>query len=79
MDAIFITAKIKSIRTIKHGDPMFKIPGSIVMSDRASLEITPKCPEYYSRVIIEAYSKGWIKPAAHFTEREYILLGLANN
>ena len=79
MDAIFITAKTKSIQTIKRGDPMFKISGGTVMSDRASLEIAPNCPEYYSRVIIEAYSKGWIKPSAHFTEHEYILLGLAND
>lgn len=76
---MFITANTKSIRTIKSGDPMFKIPAGIIMGDRASIEITPNCPDYYSQVIVEAYSKGWIKPVAHVTEREYILLGLANN
>ena len=77
MDNIFVTANTKSIRTVKPGDPMFKIPAGIIMGDRASIEIDCRCPEYYAKIIVDAYSKGWIKPAAHFTEREYILLGLS--
>ena len=75
----FITANTKSIRTIRAGDPKFKIPAGIVMSDRASIEIDSVCPTAYSKIILEAYSKGWIRPIAHVTEREYILLGLGSD
>jgi hypothetical protein len=75
----FITEKTKSIRTIRAGDLKFKIPAGIMMSDRASIEIDPVCPNRYSSIILEAYSKGWIRPVAHVTEREYILLGLSTD
>ena len=75
----FITENTKSIRTIKAGDPKFKIPAGIMMSDRASIEIDAICPTAYSNIILEAYSKGWIRPVAHVTEREYILLGLSSD
>lgn len=74
--SIFITEKTKSIRSIRPGDSKFKISTGIVISDRASIEIDSVCPTVYSNIILEAYSKGWIKPVAHVTEREYILLGL---
>lgn len=74
----FIATRTKSIRTIRSGDPKFKIPAGIVMSDRASIEIDAVCPTAYSNIILEAYSKGWVRPVAHVTEREYILLGLSN-
>jgi hypothetical protein len=74
--SIFITAKTKTIRTIKPGDPKFKLNTGLITSDRASIEIDLKCPDYYAKVVLEAYNKGWIKPIAHVTEREYILIGL---
>ena len=77
--SIFVTAKTKSIRTIRADDPKFKIPAGIMMSNRASIEIDSVCPTAYSNIILEAYSKGWIRPVAHVTEREYILLGLSSD
>lgn len=79
MGDIFITAKTKTVRTIKPGDPNFKLNTGLVISDRASIEISPICPDYYAKVVLEAYNKGWVKAVAHCTEREYILLGLAND
>lgn len=66
----------KTIKTIKPGDKMFKISNGFMTSDRASLEIDPRCPSYHTQIILEAYKKGWIKPVAHCTEKEYILMGL---
>lgn len=77
--SIFITSETKSIKTIKPGDPMFRFHSGFLMSDRASIEIDSKCPTSYANVIATAYSKGWIKPVAHCTEREYVLLGLVND
>lgn len=71
------TVHTSQIRTIKQHDPAFLIPNGIVMSHRASIEIAPNCPDYYARMITEAYTLGWIKPVAHVTEREYIFMGLS--
>lgn len=74
--SIFITAKTKTIRTIKPGDPNFKLNTGIISSDRASIEIDLKCPDYYAKIVLEAYNRGWIKPIAHVTEREFLVMGL---
>ncbi len=70
--------KTVSIKTIKPGDKMFKIRTGFMATDRASLEITNDCPSYHTQIILEAYKKGWIKPVAHVTEKEYVLMGLSN-
>jgi hypothetical protein len=58
---------------------MFKIYNGLVMSDRASIEIAPQCPRRYADIIAECYNNGWIKPVAHVTEKEYVLLGLTQD
>lgn len=67
----------RPIKTIKPGDKMFKFNTGIMASDRASIEIAPNCPRYVAEMVAEAYNSGWIKPVAHFTEKEYTLLGLS--
>ena len=69
---------VSTIKTIKPGDRMFKIHNGFMMSDRASIEIDPRCPARYADIIAECYNRGWIKPVAHVTEKEYTLLGLSN-
>lgn len=71
----FVTVKIK---TIKPGDKMFKINNGFMTSDRASIEISPKCPSHIAVLVAQAYEAGYIKPVAHVTEKEYVLMGLAN-
>jgi hypothetical protein len=55
---------------------MFKFSNGLVMCDRASIEIAHQCPKGYADIIAECYNNGWIKPVAHVTEKEYVLLGL---
>ena len=50
-----------------------------MMCDRASIEISPSCPSRYADIIAQCYNNGWIKPVAHVTEKEYMLLGLSND
>lgn len=66
----------KTIKTIRPGDKMFYIHNGFMTSDRASLEITQQCPQQYVNIIAQCYENGWIKPVAHVTEQEYVLLGL---
>lgn len=72
------TPSKNSIRTIKPGDRCFKIRNGFLTSDRAAIEIGINCPDHYARVVLECYNRGWIKPVANVTEKEYTLLGLAN-
>lgn len=75
---LFSIAK-STIKTIKPGNRLFKIHNGLMMCDRASIEIDARCPSRYANIIAECYQNGWIKPVAHVTEKEYTLLGLAND
>lgn len=70
--------KTVSVKTIKPGDKMFKINNGFLVSDRASIEISPKCPSRYADMIAQCYENGWISAVAHVTEKEYVLIGLSN-
>lgn len=75
---MFISTPPKnSIRTIKPGDPNFKIQSGLCLTDRASIEISTNCPSRYANFILECYNNGWIKPVAHVTERELLFVGLS--
>lgn len=78
MESIFAVEESK-IRCIRPGDKNFKIQGPILQSDRASIEISPSCPNHYAQLILECYNRGWIKPVAYVTERELIFMGLSND
>ena len=70
--------KTTRIRTIRPGDKLFKIHNGFMASDRASLEISPHCPTQWANIIARAHQEGWLKPVAHVTEKEYVLMGLSN-
>ena len=67
-----------TIKDIKPGDKMFKIHNGFMTCDRASIYIDPKCPSHIANLVAQAYKAGYIKPVAHVTEKEYVLMGLAN-
>lgn len=67
-----------TIMSIRPGDRMFRINNGFMASDRASIEISPKCPSHIANMIAQAYEAGYIKPVAHVTEKEYVLMGLGN-
>ena len=72
----FVTRPIKTIRP---GDKMFKIHNGFMACDRASIEISPHCPIQWANIIARAHQEGWLKPVAHVTEKEYVLMGLSND
>ena len=77
MEPFTFTTEKRTTRTLRPGDPHFQIPGKITMTDRASIEITTKCPQRYAEIIVECYNRGWIKPVANVTERELLFMGLS--
>ena len=66
------TTPDKIIKTIRQNDPNFYIDNGIVMSPRAGLEISQRCPENYRSLILECVEHGWLKPIAYIKESEYI-------
>jgi hypothetical protein len=64
------------IRTLKQSDPKFVIYDGLMQAPRAGFEINQSCPKEYTMIIDECIRNGWLKPVAHITEREYILMGL---
>lgn len=79
MDNPFTYTPIKnSIKTIKPGNKMYKIHNGLMMTDRASIEISTKCPTHVANMIAQAYQNGWISAVAHVTEKEYMLIGLGH-
>ena len=66
----FTTSKTK-IKLIKSGDPDFTFStDGITVTRRAGIEIDPKCPMGYRELLIQAVSRGWIKPFAVMKDNE---------
>jgi hypothetical protein len=66
------TSPDKIIKTIRQSDPDFYIDNGIVMSPRAGIEISQRCPSNYASLIQECIGHGWLKPIAYMKESEYI-------
>jgi hypothetical protein len=66
------------VKEIESGNPLFTINSGIVVSHRAALKISQRCPENYRNLIAECVGHGWIKPVAYVTDEEYMLMKLSN-
>jgi hypothetical protein len=67
-----------SIRDIDHTDQHFTIVSGMVIARRASIEVDAKCPREYLMILAHCLDRGWIKPVAHVTEDEYMIMQLSN-
>lgn len=65
-----------TIKAIKPNDPHFIIDDGIMMAHRAGIEISQRCPENYRDLIQECLRHGWLKPVAHVTGEEYMVMQL---
>lgn len=67
-----------TIRTIRSGDRHFQISNGLVTASRAGLEISSDCPYNHLQILQTCIDRGWVKSVAYVTERELMLIGLAN-
>ena len=72
------TVTRSNVKSIRSGDPHFRISNGLVISSRASFEISNNCPGEYRSILLQAMNAGWIKPVAHVTEEEYMVMLLSN-
>jgi hypothetical protein len=63
-------------KVVRQGDPGFTVSDGILAGNRACMEIARDCPDIARNLIQQAYSQGWIKLSATFTEEEYTWLML---
>ena len=73
-----ITTTRSNIKAIRPGDKHFKITNGLVVSNRAGIEISCRCPENYKDLILECIQHGWLKPVANVTDEEYMVMQLSN-
>lgn len=67
-----------NVKSIRPGEPHFTISNGLVVTSRASFEISKNCPDEYKSIFITAIKAGWIKPVAHVTDEEYMVMQLSN-
>ena len=73
-----ITVARSNVKAIRPGDPHFTIADKLTLTSRASFEISNNCPAEYKSIFVTAINAGWIKPVAHVTEEEYMVMQLSN-
>lgn len=64
--------KRSSIKTLRQGDPKFRITDGIITTPRAGFELSKSCPDEYRSLLMQAINAGWIKPVAHVKEEEFM-------
>jgi hypothetical protein len=67
-----------NVKSIRPGEAHFTISNGLVLTSRASFEISKNCPAEYKSIFVTAINAGWIKPVAHVTEEEYMVMQLSN-
>jgi hypothetical protein len=65
------------IKVLRPGDPYFQIVDKFTVTPRAGFEISNNCPAEYKSIFITAINAGWLKPIAHVTEEEYMVMQLS--
>jgi hypothetical protein len=67
------TAHKSIVRTIREGDPDFRIIDGMTVVPRAMLHVLPECPADVKRTIGLAVTNGWLKSVAHIKDYELML------
>jgi len=73
-----ITVTRSNVKTIRPGDPHFRITNGLVVASRAGFELSNSCPREYKSIMLQAMNAGWIKPIACVTDEEYMVMQLSN-
>jgi UDP-3-O-[3-hydroxymyristoyl] glucosamine N-acyltransferase len=64
-------------KTLRPGDSHFTIVDKFTVTARAGFEISNNCPAEYKSIFVTAINAGWLKPIAHVTDEEYMVMKLS--
>lgn len=63
-------------KALHPGHKHFQIVDKFTITPRAGFELSNLCPREYHIILITAINAGWIKPVAHVTDDEYMVIQL---
>lgn len=73
---MFISEPKNETRKVGPKDPNYMISNGLMLTPRAHIDISPKCPTHYANLVAELYSSGYITAVAVVTEQEYTWMSL---
>lgn len=73
-----ITTTESEVVTLSPGDPGYAFQDGFALMQRASLVISPDCPQRVALMITSAIDNGWIQLRANLHRDEYILDRMRN-
>ena len=59
-----------SIKTLRPSDPNFNIVDKFIVTPRAGIEISKKCPYEFRLIITQCLNEGWLIPVANIRDRD---------
>lgn len=65
-----------NVKIIRPSDDHFYIKNRFVVTPRAGFEIVKECPREYKLIIQDCIDRGWLKPVAHVTDYELLVMNL---
>jgi len=65
-------------KALRPGDNHFTIVDKFTVTPRAGFEISNNCPDEYKSIFITAINAGWLKPIAHVSDDEYMVMKLTH-
>jgi hypothetical protein len=65
-------------KALRPGHKHFRIVDQFTITPRAGFEISNSCPTEYQAILITAINAGWLKPIAHVTDEEYMVMNLTH-
>ena len=63
---------------LRPGNKHFTIVDKFTITSRAAFEISNNCPAEYKSIFITAINAGWLKPIAHVSDDEYMVMKLTH-
>ena len=76
-----LTTKQSTVRMLTKDDKAFTIKdkSSMIIWQRAGIQISDDTPNDIREVLILAVQRGWVKPVAYMKESELMLFGLTKD
>lgn len=71
MGTYFTSSKTKFVE-IKRGEPGFMMNDGLRLVPRASINISPFCPEYTKQLLQQAFADGHLEMIAYVKEKDFM-------
>lgn len=77
MERAYQARSYQMTKALRPGHKHFQIVDKFTVTPRAGFEISNNCPPEYKSIFITAINAGWLKPIAHVSDEEYMVMQLS--